>query len=32
MAIFKKWIHRVNGDVTDMLSAGPILPFMWIRS
>ncbi|MDT0192335.1 MULTISPECIES: hypothetical protein [Exiguobacterium] len=27
MAIFKKWIHRVNGDVTDMLSAGPILPF-----
>ena len=27
MAIFKKWIHRVNGDVTDMLSAGPVPSF-----
>lgn len=27
MAIFKKWIHRVNGDVTDILSTGPIPPF-----
>lgn len=27
MTIFKKWIHRVNGDVTDILSTGPIPPF-----
>ncbi|WP_214815898.1 hypothetical protein [Exiguobacterium sp. s131] len=27
MAIFKKWIHRVNGDVTDLLSTGRIPPF-----
>ena len=24
---FQKWIHRVNGDVTDILSTGPIPPF-----
>ena len=27
MATFTKWIHRVNGDVTDILSTGPIPPF-----
>ncbi len=27
MATFTKWIHRVNGDVTDILSTGRIPPF-----